>query len=358
MPPFLTDMEVDLSAGTAAVANSTNSACRATYSEPLSEPLPMSRSTSGTHTSIRATPYSRETFLKLCSYSKLLGVPVLTEPLCSHVECWGMGRHIENAIHVPIREGDPYQVGDVLDAVSARGCQILRFDVYPWRYAENVDIIEIIGKPPFIETNVSCTPKKTLPISSFSGSSQNSGHNDKLLFNSSISSDMNDSYDIERVRNEQEDDEDESDDDDEDEDDEYSKGDSESVGNIKNENNNNTRHQLQQQQKQQQHQQPRPLFELVTSGIQVLGHPVQVLRPKSRFDHLWKVKIRGWDSSRPLSELYVGLNKTFGKARQVVELELLGIKTKRTFWPSGNILFKRPKAQAYYHPWAANRHEY
>ncbi|KAG0268054.1 hypothetical protein DFQ27_007684, partial [Actinomortierella ambigua] len=53
-------------------------------------------------------------------------------------------RDVQNPIYIP-RDGAPYQLGDVLDAVHARGYDILRFDVYPWRYAENIDIVEIDG---------------------------------------------------------------------------------------------------------------------------------------------------------------------------------------------------------------------
>ncbi|KAF9154979.1 hypothetical protein DFQ26_009896 [Actinomortierella ambigua] len=53
-------------------------------------------------------------------------------------------RDVQNPIYIP-RDGAPYQLGGVLDAVHARGYDILRFDVYPWRYAENIDIVKIDG---------------------------------------------------------------------------------------------------------------------------------------------------------------------------------------------------------------------
>ncbi|KAG0264345.1 hypothetical protein DFQ27_001287 [Actinomortierella ambigua] len=271
------------------------------------------RSTSAaTHTAVRATPYSRENYLKLCSHSRLFGGPVLAESSCSHVECWDKGRHAQNTIHIPIRDGAPYQVGDVLDAVHARGYDILRFDVYPWRHAENTDIIEIVGKP---LTNIEGKGKTISSVHSTSESSISSKTCTELSdFDGSHSS--NDEYDDEYEDKYE---------DDEDEDEDESDGQDNNGVTAKKESSHSA------------DRGTRALTELVATGIQVLGHPIQVLRPKGSLDHLWKVKVRGWETDKPLSELHKGLKQSFGPNREVVELELMGVKTKRSFWPSTNV---------------------
>ncbi|KAF9976552.1 hypothetical protein BGZ73_008307 [Actinomortierella ambigua] len=279
----------------------------------LSMVAPQRSASVTTHTSVRATPYSRDNYIRTCSHTKLLGAQVLTESSCSHVECWDRGRHAQNTIHIPIREGAPYQVGDVLDAIHARGYDILRYDVYPWRYAEDIDIIEVVGKPPADSKrnhniNRCCSGSSGAGVASISTSAESADEDDD---HNNLHG--NDEYSENGHEDGRED--------------EYELD----------EHDNGVTSAMKEKANSSAADGSRSLCELVAAGIQVLGHPVQVLRPKGRFDQLWRVKIRGWETGGSLSELYHSLQRFLGPNREVVELELMGIKTKRSFWPTGDV---------------------